>query len=68
MRIERHEDYMRRRSRELDHAEHLKIEVAYLKNQLQPSGTGHIHTAISVLEKRIEYYEVDRSIKSSTID
>ena len=68
MRIEKHEDYMKRRSRELDHAEHLKLEVAYLKSQLQPHDTGHYHTTIRLLEDRIDYYENDRSAKTSSID
>lgn len=31
----------------------LKHEIDYLKTLIQPSATGHIYTAISVLESRI---------------
>ena len=31
----------------------LELEIAILKTKLQPHDTGHIHTAISVLEARI---------------
>ena len=33
---------------------HLKDEINYLKSLLQPHDTGHIHTTIGVLEKRVE--------------
>ena len=42
------------RSRELNHLVHLKDEINHLKSLLQPHDTGHIHTTISVLEKRVE--------------
>ena len=31
----------------------IKEEIAYARSQLQPHDTGHIHTAISWLEHRI---------------
>ena len=31
----------------------LELEIAILKTKLQPHDTGHIYTAISVLEARI---------------
>lgn len=36
-----------------DHVKALELEIAILKARLQPYDTGHIHTAISVLEARI---------------
>lgn len=36
-----------------DHVKALELEIAILKTRIQPHGTGHIHTAISVLESRI---------------
>ena len=33
-------------------------EIEYLKTQIQPTATGHIHTAISVLKNRIENIEL----------
>lgn len=32
----------------------LEQEIAYAKSQLQPHDTGHIHTAISWMEHRVE--------------
>ena len=32
----------------------LKAEVEHLKSQLQPHDTGHIHTTVNVLQKRVE--------------
>ena len=32
----------------------LQDEIEVHKSRLQPTGTGHIHTAISVIERRIE--------------
>ena len=36
-----------------DHVKALELEIAILSTKLQPHDTGHIHTAISVLEARI---------------
>lgn len=36
------------------HLQALELEVAYLTLQLRDTDTGHIHTAISVLQNRIE--------------
>jgi len=36
-----------------DHVKALELEIAILKTRLQPHDTGHIHTAIAVLEARI---------------
>ena len=35
----------------------IKEEIAYAKSQLQPHDTGHIYTAISWMEDRIEKLE-----------
>ena len=35
----------------------LKAEIEYLKSQIQPHDTGHIHTAIRTLEHRIKELE-----------
>ena len=32
----------------------LMEEIAHLEKQLQPHDTGHIHTAISVLKRRVQ--------------
>lgn len=37
-----------------DHANHLRYEVEVLKSMLQDHDTGHIKTAIQVLEVRIK--------------
>jgi len=36
-----------------DHVKALELEIAILKTRLQPHDTGHINTAIAVLEARI---------------
>jgi hypothetical protein len=36
-----------------DHVIALELEIAILRTKLQPHDTGHIHTAIAVLEARI---------------
>jgi len=38
----------------MQHASVLMDEIDFLREQLQPHDTGHIHTAISVLESRVE--------------
>ena len=38
----------------IEHIEHLKYEVAHLKTLVRDTSTGHIRTAISVLEDRIK--------------
>ena len=39
------------------HVKHLQYEVTVLKGMIQEHATGHIHTAISVLENRIKELE-----------
>lgn len=38
---------------EIEHMRSLEYEVAHLMTLLQPTDTGHIHTAIGVLTNRI---------------
>ena len=40
-----------------EHRKALLLEVEILKERYQPSGTGSLHTAVHVLESRIE--EID---------
>jgi|TARA_R100001143_G_scaffold59806_1_gene58718 hypothetical protein len=40
-----------------EHKKALKLEVEILKERYQPSGTGSLHTAVHILESRIE--EID---------
>jgi len=37
-----------------EHIIHLIREIDYLKTQIQPHDTGHIHTTISTLEHRVQ--------------
>ena len=37
-----------------DHVKALELEIAILTSRLQPHDTGHLHTAINVLQARIE--------------
>jgi hypothetical protein len=48
-----------------DHIGYLELEINHYRSLLQPSGSGHLHTAISVLEMRLHelykqlgYYDV----------
>ena len=38
---------------DLEHIAHLEREIKVLESRLQPTGTGHLHTAISVLRDRV---------------
>ena len=40
-----------------EHRKALMLEVEILKERYQPSGTGSLHTAVHILESRIE--EID---------
>ena len=46
----------------VDRLQILLEEVSILKSKLQPHDTGHIHTAISVLNERIE--QVKKNIEA----
>ena len=45
-----------------NHIYYLKKEIAYLKTQIEERGTGHIRTAISVLEKRVATLQDEQDI------
>ena len=36
------------------HIQFIKEEIEYLRKQIRPHDTGHIHTTISVLEHRVK--------------
>ena len=40
-----------------EHIEHLRKEVEVIRSRIEPRDTGHLYTAISVLEHRIEELE-----------
>lgn len=48
------------------HINHLKYEVDRLKEKIQEHGTGHIKTAIQVLEQRIE--ELEEQMECGVLD
>lgn len=55
------EDLAHARSQALNlHKQTLLFEIETLKGKLQPHDTGHIHTAISVLQERCD--EIDSQI------
>jgi len=37
----------------------IEEEIVYAKSQLQPQSTGHIHTAISWMERRVEVLKAE---------
>ena len=49
------------------HLEALEFEVGVLKTRLKPEDTGHIHTAINVLEDRIKEIK-DQYLKNTNRD
>ena len=50
-------DERKKRMNTQQHVKHLQYEVEILKSMIQKHDTGHIHTAISVLEHRIKELE-----------
>ena len=38
---------------DLEHIAHLEREIRVLESRILSSGTGHIHTAISILRERV---------------
>ena len=38
---------------DIEHLQHLEREIRVLESRILSSGTGHIHTAISVLRERV---------------
>lgn len=51
---------------DLEHIAHLEREIRVLESRLQPTGTGHLHTAINVLRDRIN--ELSAPLTSSGDD
>ena len=39
---------------DMEHIIHLIREIDYLRTQIKPHDTGHIHTTINTLENRVE--------------
>ena len=55
---------------DLEHIAHLEREIRVLESRLQPSDTGHIHTAISVLRERVRELNkpFEKDLNSDRID
>jgi hypothetical protein len=41
-----------------DHIAHLRYEIEVLRSRIKEYDTGHLHTAIDVLSKRVEELEI----------
>ena len=50
-------------SRLMNHERALREEINVLKERLQPTDTGHIHTTISTLEERVQ--EINQQIEDN---
>ena len=53
-------------SRLMNHERALREEINVLKERLQPSDTGHIHTTIFTLEERVQ--EINKQIEDNKLD
>ena len=53
-------------SRLMNHERALREEINVLKERLQPTDTGHIHTTISTLEERVK--EINKLLEKNKID
>ena len=53
-------------SRLMNHERALREEINVLKERLQPSDTGHIHTTIHTLEERVQ--EINKQIEDNKLD
>ena len=53
-------------SRLINHERSLREEINVLKERLQPSDTGHIHTTISTLEERVK--EINKLLEKNKLD
>jgi hypothetical protein len=51
-------DERKKRMNTQQHIQHLQHEITVLKDMIKEHGTGHIHTAIYVLENRIKELEL----------
>lgn len=50
-----------------EHIIHLIREIDHLKTEIQPHDTGHIHTTISTLERRVNELMVEHHSKEAEI-
>lgn len=57
---------LRRKNMNASHLSHLKQEVEILKSRIQEHDTGHIITAIQVLEERIKEENSNAEVLDST--
>ncbi len=53
-------------SRLMNHERALREEISVLKERLQPTDTGHIHTTISTLEERVQ--EINEELERNKLD
>ena len=53
-------------SRLMNHERALREEISVLKERLQPTDTGHIHTTISTLEERVK--EINEELERNKLD
>ena len=53
-------------SRLMNHERALREEINVLKERLQPTDTGHIHTTISTLEERVQ--EINEELERNKLD
>ena len=53
-------------SRLMNHERALREEINVLKERLQPTDTGHIHTTINTLEERVQ--EINKQIENNKLD
>ena len=53
-------------SRLMNHERALREEINVLKERLQPTDTGHIHTTINTLEERVQ--EINKQIEDNKLD
>ncbi len=50
----------------MNHERALREEINVLKERLQPTDTGHIHTTISTLEERVQ--EINEELERNKLD
>ena len=53
-------------SRLMNHERAVREEISVLKERLQPTDTGHIHTTISKLKERVQ--EIKQQIEDNKLD
>jgi hypothetical protein len=52
----------------LDHIRYIELEIAALESLLQPTDTGHIHTAIGVLRYRLIGLYAELNIEGDIVE